>query len=67
MRDLTMRASVAKGSTPLTKPHRRVGLIGDHSSFGFLVNSRLVGTNYTDDLLGESPQSGQETHFQIQA
>ena len=24
-------------------------------------------TNYTDDLLGESSQSGQETHFQIQA
>jgi SAM-dependent methyltransferase len=37
------------------------------SSFGILVNFRLTGINYIDDLLGESSQSGQETHFQFQA
>jgi hypothetical protein len=38
-----------------------------HSSFNISVNSRPVATNYTDDLLGELSQSGQETHFQFQA
>jgi hypothetical protein len=37
------------------------------SSFSILVNSRPAATNYTDDLLGELSQSGQETHFQFQA
>jgi hypothetical protein len=42
-------------------------LIGGQSSFSILVDFRLVVTNYTDDLLGESAASGQETHFQFQA
>jgi hypothetical protein len=37
------------------------------SSFSISVNSRSAATNYTDDLLGELSQSGQETHFQFQA
>jgi hypothetical protein len=64
-----MRASVAKGSTPLTKPppSRWFDLTGGQSSFIILVNSRLTATNYTDDLLEESAELGQETHFQFQA
>jgi hypothetical protein len=38
-----------------------------HSSFSISVISRPVATNYTDDLLKELSQSGQETHFQFQA
>ena len=31
------------------------------------IHFRLAATNYTDDLLGESAESGQETHFQFRA
>ena len=68
---LTVRILFPPAASPSLKVNfhrrRRVGLIGAQFSFGILVNFRLAATNYTDDLLGESAESGQETHFQFRA